>query len=177
MTGDDDAQSVERRIDELETEVREEQDRYLRLAADFENFKRRTQQEQQEARRYGTATVIRRLLPVMDDLERALETAPEGAGEGWLRGVQLVLRKLRETLESAGVEPIEAVGRPFDPSLHEATGFEETSDQPEGTVVTELRRGYRLHDRVLRPSLVRVARHPREEPDRAGPDQAPDVAG
>jgi molecular chaperone GrpE len=107
--------------------------------------------------------VVERLLPVLDDARRALAHVPEGIDEGWLRGVRLVVRKLEEVLASIGVRAIEAEGQPFDPRLHEAIEFEETDAVPEGTVVAELRRGYRLHDRVLRPALVRVARRPPEE--------------
>ena len=86
--------------------------------------------------------------------------APDGIDENWLKGVRLTFQKLDEVLSSAGVERIEATGSPFDPKLHEAVGSEETTEHPEDTVVAELRAGYRMHDRVLRPSLVRVARPP-----------------
>jgi molecular chaperone GrpE len=152
--------TVEQRLEELAAEVHDERSRHLRLAADFENFRRRSRQERLDTERYGSATVVERLLPVLDDLERAVERVPAGTDERWLRGLRLVLDKLRETLATSGVEPIEALGRPFDPRLHEAIAHEETESQPEGTVVAQLRRGYRLHDRVLRPSLVKIARRP-----------------
>jgi molecular chaperone GrpE len=136
------------------------QDRYLRLAAEFDNFKKRARREQREIRKHAAADVAARLLPVLDDAERAMQHVPEGTDAGWLRGIQLTLQKLHDMLASVGVEPIEAVGAAFDPKLHEAIGSEESSEQPEGTVVSELRRGYRTHDRVLRPSLVKLARRP-----------------
>jgi len=89
-----------------------------------------------------------------------MKHVPEGTDTGWLRGIQLTLQKLRDVLASVGVEPIEALGAPFDPKLHEAIGSEESSELPEGTVVSELRRGYRTDNAVLRPSLVKLARRP-----------------
>lgn len=145
-------------VTQLQKEVEETANRHLRLAADFENYKRRARQEQMETIQYGSTEIILRLLPVLDDLRMALDHAPMGLDEGWLRGVRLTLQKLEEVLAGQGVTPIEAIGTPFDPGLHEAVGHEETTDQPEDTVVEELRRGYRLHDRVVRPSLVKVAR-------------------
>lgn len=151
---------VDRRIEELATQLEEANDRRLRLAADFDNYKKRSRQEQLDTMRYANATLAERLLPVLDDASLALSHAPEGVDEGWLKGVRLTFQKLEEILGGAGVERIEAVGSPFDPKLHEAVGSEETADHPEDTVVTELRRGYRMHDRVLRPALVKVARPP-----------------
>ena len=110
--------------------------------------------------RYAAATLAERLLPVLDDAQRTLEHVPEGVEEGWLKGLEMTFRKLEEVLASVGVERIEALGRRFDPTFHEAIGSEESEDQPEDTVVAELRPGYRIQDRVLRPALVRVARRP-----------------
>ena len=145
---------------ELASQLEEANNRYLRLAADFDNFKKRARQEQLDTMRHAAATVVERLLPVLDDADRALSHAPEGVDESWLKGVQLTFQQLEDVLASVGVERISAVGSPFDPKLHEAIGSEETSEQPEDTVVVELRPGYRMHDRVLRPSLVKVARRP-----------------
>ena len=148
------------RVEELVSQLEEANSRQLRLAADFDNFKKRARQEQLDTMRYAAATVAERLLPVLDDAERALEHAPEGIDESWLKGLQMTFRKLEGVLASVGVERIDAVGAAFDPSLHEAIGSDDTSDQPEDTVVAELRPGYRMHDRVLRPALVKVARRP-----------------
>jgi molecular chaperone GrpE len=135
-------------------------DRYLRLAADFENYKRRTRQEQLDTIQHASAELISRLLPALDDLRSALEHKPAGVDEAWAKGIELGVRKLEEAMFAHGLEPIESVGAAFDPKLHEAIGHEEVADQPEDTVVSELRRGYRLRDRVLRPSLVKVSRRP-----------------
>jgi len=151
---------LQARIKELESSAEEAGNRFLRLAADFDNYKKRARQGQMDTINYASATVVERLLPVLDDFQRALEHAPVGVDEGWLKGLQLVYLKLQEILSAQGVEPINAVGSAFDPKLHEAVGSEESSDHPEDTVVLELRRGYRLRDRVIRPALVKVARPP-----------------
>lgn len=146
------------KIEQLEAEAQDAQNRYLRLAADFDNYKKRARQEQADVVRQANAELIGRLLPVVDNFHRIVDTVSEGVDEAWLKGVKLTLQQLDELLTSQGVQPIEAVGQPFDPTLHEAIGHEESDEHPEDTVVSEVRRGYRLHDRVVRPALVRVAR-------------------
>jgi molecular chaperone GrpE len=150
----------DRRVEELSSQLEEANGRHLRLAADFENYKKRVRQEQVDTMRYAAATVAERLLPVLDDASLALSHAPEGVDEGWLKGVRLTFQKLEEVLGTVGVERIESLGVRFDPKQHEAVGSEETTKHPEDTVVAELRAGYRMHDRVLRPALVKVARPP-----------------
>src|SRR5215510_8996451 len=137
------------------------QDRYLRLAAEFDNFKKRARREQREIRKHAAEEVATRLLPVLDDAERAMVQVPDGTDPSWLRGIQLTLQKLQDVLASVGIEPIEAIGS------------EESSEHPEGTVVSEVRRGYRTHDRVLRPSLVKLARPPAGD-EAARPDGTPE---
>jgi molecular chaperone GrpE len=150
---------------ELE-EARAQADEHLRswqrAAADYSNYKRRTDEERETVARFANALLIGRLLSVLDDFDRALEHVPDDAHEGWVDGIRLVERKLRNLLESEGVTAIDAVGQPFDPNLHEAVVHEETADSPDNQVIGELQRGYRLHDRVLRPALVRVANNPKE---------------
>src|SRR5262249_61665565 len=102
---------------------------------------------------HAAEEVATRLVPVLDDAERAMVQVPDGTDPSWLRGIQLTLQKLQDVLASVGIEPIEAVGAPFDPKLHEAIGSEESSEHPEGTVVSEGRRGDRTQCRGLRPSL------------------------
>lgn len=144
----------------LTAELDEVKDRHLRLAADFENFKKRSRQERADLLRYASAQLAEELLTVLDDFDRVLEHTPEGVDESWLKGVRMTSERLGDVLGSVGVERIEAVGTHFDPKLHEAIATEETSEHPEDTVVAELRRGYRMHDRVLRPAMVRIARSP-----------------
>ena len=138
----------------------EARDRYLRLAADFENYKKRARQEQVDVRQFAASELIARLLPALDDLHNALEHRPANVDPTWSKGLELAVRKLEEAMASHGLTPIESVGSAFDPKLHEAIGHEESNEHPEDTVVSELRRGYRIHDRVVRPSLVRVSRRP-----------------
>ena len=154
------AQQQDAKIGELEASAAEAQDRYLRLAADFENFKRRTRQEQMDTIQHASSELIGRLLPVLDDLHNALEHRPAGVDEAWIKGLELGIRKLEEVMAAHGLERIDSVGTAFDPKFHEAVGHEESSEHPEDTVVSELRRGYRIRDRVVRPSLVKVSRRP-----------------
>jgi molecular chaperone GrpE len=148
------------KIAELESELAETRDKYLRLAADFDNYKKRSRQEQLETIQHASAELIARLLPVLDDLQNVLEHQPAGIDKGWVKGLELSVRKLEEALGTHGLQPIESIGEPFDPKMHEAVGHEESSEHPEDTVVSELRRGYRIRDRVVRPALVKVARRP-----------------
>jgi molecular chaperone GrpE len=143
---------------------REQADEHLRswqrTAADFSNYKRRTEEDRRTADLFANAVLLGRLLAVLDDFDRALDNVPEDAHESWVEGVRLVERKLRGVLEAEGVTPIEAIGQTFDPNLHEAVVHEETAEAPDNTVIGEVQKGYLLHERVLRPSLVRVANNP-----------------
>ncbi len=160
-TGQDHQTSLlEAKIAELESAVAEAKDRHLRLAADFDNFKKRTRQEHLETIQHASAELIARLLPALDDLHNALESKPDGVDAAWLKGVELSVRKLEDALKAHGLEAIDAVGKPFDPNVHEAIGHAESTEHPEDSVVQVLRRGYRIRDRVLRPALVKVARRP-----------------
>src|SRR5256886_4103212 len=151
--------SLEAKIAELESALAEAKDRHLRLAADFDNYKKRVRQEQLETIQHASTDLIARVLPVLDDLHNVLEHKPEGIDESWVKGLELSVRKLEEALGTHGLQPIDAVGAQFDPKLHEAVGHEE-SREPEDTVVSELRSGYRVRDRVVRPALVKLARTP-----------------
>jgi molecular chaperone GrpE len=138
--------------EEVRSELDEVRSRHLRLAADSANFRKRARQEQQESAQNAAGDLAGRILRVIDDLERALQEAPPGIDENWLRGIELTLQTLRDQLAAVGVEPIEAVGSQFDPHLHEAVGSEESAGHREGEVLQELRRGYRINRDVLRPS-------------------------
>jgi molecular chaperone GrpE len=151
---------LQERTAELESAVAEAKDRYLRSAADFENYKKRARQQQLDTIQHASADLIGRLLPALDDLHKALDHKPAGVDESWAKGLELSVRKLEEALGAHGLEAIHAVGEPFDPKLHEAIGYEESAEHPEDTVTSELRRGYRIRDRVVRPALVKLARQP-----------------
>jgi molecular chaperone GrpE len=131
---------------------------WQRSAADFANYKRRTEREREEMLGLANAVLLVKLLDVVDDYDRALATVPKELSHfGWIDGLGLIEAKLRALLDSEGVRPIEALGKLFDPREHEAVIHEETTSAPDGTVIGELQRGYRIRDRVLRPSLVNVA--------------------
>ncbi len=153
---------LERELEEVRRSDAEHQNNWHRSAADFANYKRRTDEERATLTQFSNAILIGKLLSVLDDFDRALENVPAEAHDPWIEGVQLTERKLRGVLESEGVTPIEAVGEPFDPNIHEAVVHEDTADYPDNQVIGELQRGYRLHDRIIRPSLVRVANNPKE---------------
>ena len=132
--------------------------KWQRAAADLANMRRRHEQERQEYMKQANAMLIAELLPVLDSFDRALASMPPDLRElTWIDGIVLVERQLRMVLERAGLTPIEAEGKPFNPTEHEALLHEE-SDKPEDTVIGELQKGYKLHDRVLRPALVKVAK-------------------
>ena len=153
---------LERELEQVRAKGEEHLYNWQRSAADFANYKRRTEEERAVIGQFSNAILIGKVLAVLDDFDRALESVPPDAHDAWIEGVKLVERKLRGVLESEGVTPIEAIGQPFDPNIHEAVVHEDTADHPDNEVIDELQRGYRLHDRVLRPSLVRVANNPKE---------------
>jgi len=131
------------------------QERHLRLRADFDNFRKRMDREREETRRYALAEPLRELLPVLDNLERA--ATAQGRLEDLQRGVEMIARQFAETLRRFGLSEVESMGAPFDPQVHEAVMREESAEVSVPTVVGEMQRGYRLHERLLRPAMVRVA--------------------
>jgi molecular chaperone GrpE len=145
------------------------QDKYLRLAAEFENYKRISQREQREASRFANETLLKELIPILDNLERAIKSAKDSpAGNGLMEGVQLTLKQFIETIGKFGVRQVSSVGAPFDPSCHQAVVRIESADRAPNTVMEEYQRGYLLHDRLLRAAMVAVAVAP-EEPPAEGP--------
>ncbi len=129
---------------------------WQRSQADFLNYKKRTEQERYETAKHANGTLILALLPVLDDLERALENVPEKlAKSNWVDGIELISRKFKSILEGHGLSEIKAIGEPFDPNLHEAMLYSEGEEE---MVVEEMQKGYRLHDQVLRPTKVSVGK-------------------
>jgi molecular chaperone GrpE len=145
-------------VEKLEQEKKELHDRLLRTAADFENFKRRTKKEMDDAATRGREQLLKELLPALDNLERALKHAP--AGDPLAVGVQQTEKQLLQALEKFGVTRFSAVGKPFDPSVHDAIQQVETAEHAPGTVAQEFASGYMLGQRLLRPSMVAVAKAP-----------------
>jgi len=154
--------SFEEELEAVQEEARKNWDMYLRARADLENFRKRAQREKEELARFANESILREVLPVADNLERAVEHASreEGGGEGLLEGVEMTLSQFRKVLEKFGLTVVDAVGRPFDPSRHEAMGQVESAQHQENTVAQELQKGYMLNDRLLRPSLVMVSKAP-----------------
>jgi molecular chaperone GrpE len=151
---------VAERLTQEQAKTEEANTRWQRTQADFANYKRRNEQEREQQGRFATLILVSELLPVLDDLDRALATMPEAVqGLPWTEGLRLVDRNLRGTLEKQGLKTIEAVGAKFDPMLHEAIIHEESPEHDDDEVIAELRRGYMLHDKVVRPTLVKVAKH------------------
>jgi molecular chaperone GrpE len=144
------------------TETAEMKDRYLRTLADFENFRKRSEREKSDFFKYALAGLLKELLPVLDNFDRALDHA--GEGDDFHRGVLLIYKQLFDALKKHGLRPIEEAGVPFDPKIHEAVVREENPSVPSHTVVAILQRGYFLHDRLLRPAMVKVAVGGPEEP-------------
>jgi len=152
----------------LEEELKATQDRYLRLAAEFENYKKRVQKDQAEYTKYATERLLRELLPVLDNLQRALQHAQQSGGtNGLIEGVELTCKQYQEVLSRFGVRPIPSVGQPFDPAVHQAVATVDPKGQVPNTIVEEYEKGYYLHDRVLRPAMVTVAA--------SGPDECRDA--
>jgi molecular chaperone GrpE len=157
----DQLDELKQRLAAAEQEAAENKAAWQRSAADFSNYRRRTEQERDASLGLANEMLLLKLLAVVDDFDRALAAMPlELKHLGWVEGLWLVERKLRALLESEGVTPIEAEGKPFDPREHEAVMHEETDKAPDDTVIGELQRGYRIRDRVLRPALVNVAKNP-----------------
>lgn len=149
------------RCQEAEKRAEREHENFLRALADFDNYRRRVREEMKQARQLAIEDFLLRLLPVLDNFERAIKAAEEMKDYDALHGgVILILRQLRDVLEKEGVKPIEAEGQEFDPMKHEAVMREDTTEYPDNTIIEEFQRGYVLGDKVLRPSMVKVAKQP-----------------
>jgi molecular chaperone GrpE len=147
-------------FDKLKSERDSLIDRLARLQAEFENARKRTAREQQEFREYAVTDALKALLPILDSFERALQTSASEKSE-FRGGVELIYKQLQDALGKQGLRPIPAKGKPFDPHLHQAIEMVDTTEAEDHHVLDELQRGYKLKDRLLRPSMVRVARNPK----------------
>jgi len=146
---------------EAQAEAAKNWDLFLRERAELENFRKRTQRDKEEFRIFTRKELLLEVLPVLDNLERALDHAGQsGEGQGLLEGVTMTVVQFRKVIEDFGARPMTTIGAPFDPNLHQAMGQLETAGQPPGTVVSEYQKGYLLHERLLRPALVVVAKAP-----------------
>ena len=147
-------------LDKLKAERDQLVDRLARMQAEFENARKRTERERADFREYATGSVVEQFLPVLDNFELALKST--GSAEQLRSGVELIVKQMEEILRQLQVNPIPTVGEEFDPRHHEALGTVERDDLPDQHVAEEIRRGYRLRERLLRPALVRVASNPKQ---------------
>jgi len=149
------------RLKATEAKVEENYERVLRVTADFENYKKRVEREMNDFRKFANESLVKEILPIVDNLERALGTGHGSNGdalEALRQGVEMTLKGLTDGLKKFGVVPVDALEKPFDPNLHQAVSQEETDRFPENTVCQELQRGYMLNDRLLRPAMVVVSK-------------------
>jgi molecular chaperone GrpE len=156
----------EARFKEKEKEAQENYDRYLRLSAELENYKKRAEKEKGETYKFANENILKDLLPVLDNLERALGHGREtGNLKALLDGVELTHKSLWTVLEKYGITRIEAMGEEFDPNHHEAVMVQEDAQKPAGQVISQMQIGYRLHNRLVRPAMVVVSKKPELNPD------------
>lgn len=153
----DDPEELKKLLLEKISEAENNYNRALRLQADYENLRRRTRQEREELLKYGSEQLIKNLLPVMDNFNRALAAAGDG-GEKFISGIEMIQRQFYDVLSSEGLAPIPAQGEQFDPNIHDAVMQVEDTNEPENTIVEELLKGYYLKGKVIRPSMVKVAK-------------------
>ncbi len=158
--GTDPLKDIEGKLADAQAEARENHDRMLRMAAELDNSKKRAARELDDLKKFATENLIRQLLTVVDNLERAIASAsPDNEnGQSVVDGVALTLAEVTKILEKHHVSPIQALGEPFDPAFHQAMCQEESTDQPPNTVVQEFQKGYLIHDRLLRPTMVVVSK-------------------
>ncbi|MFH1927092.1 MAG: nucleotide exchange factor GrpE [Chloroflexota bacterium] len=152
-------ETLSARLEEESQKAKEYLDQWKRSAAEFSNYRKRNEKERGELIKFTNALLITRLLPVLDDLERAFQTLPDNMRYfTWIDGIALVQQKLEAILEQEGLKTIEAQGNPFDPALHQSIMHEETTEFDDGVIMEELQKGYLLNERVIRPALVKVAK-------------------
>ena len=159
--GDPVASSESNNLPDVQEELLAAQDKYLRLAAEFENYKRRSQRDLSESIKFANESLLKNLLPVIDNLERAIKCGKDaGMVNAVMEGVELTHKSFLETVEKLGLRQISSAGQPFDPSRHQAVAQVESDTHDANMVVEEYQKGYFLHDRILRPAMVTVAKEP-----------------
>jgi molecular chaperone GrpE len=158
---DDPIKKMETRIEELEKDVEGNYDRFIRVTADFENYKKRMTREMSDLRKFANENIIKDMLSVVDNLERAIESGSknDSSKKTLIEGVEITLKDLFRMFEKYGVKDFKSEGEPFDPVFHQAMMQEQTNEYPDNTVLNELQKGYTIHGRLLRPAMVVVARN------------------
>lgn len=162
----DPLKEMEARLESLEQEAKENHDRFLRVSAEFENYKKRAAREMGDFRKFANESFVKAMLPVVDNLDRAIESSSndKNTNTSVVEGVNMTLREILKVFEQFGVIPFESLGKTFDPGFHQAVMQEENEDYPDNTVLNELQKGYLIHDRLLRPAMVVVSKK-KERPE------------
>ena len=156
----DPLKELEEKLKNTELEAKQTYDRFLRVSAEFDNFKKRSAREMSEFRKYANESLISEMLTVVDNIERAISTSSSDnqANSCIIEGVSLTLKEILRVFDNFGVKPIESLCKTFDPNFHQAVMQEESEEHPDNTVIAELQKGYMIHDRLLRPSMVVVSK-------------------
>ncbi|MBS7655222.1 nucleotide exchange factor GrpE [Candidatus Bathyarchaeota archaeon] len=154
----EDVESLKKALETEKARAEEYLNRLKYLQADFENYVKKIKKDFEVAVKFSSEKLILSLIEVVEDFERVLQACKNSSDKALVEGVEMIYKKLESILESEGVKKIEAIGKIFNPALHEAVGFIETSEYPEGTIINEIRKGYLLRDKLIKPSLVEVAK-------------------
>ena len=157
---DDPLKVMEARLESMEQESKDSHDRFLRVSAEFENYKKRAVREMNDFRKFANESFVKAMLPVVDNLDRAIESSSDDdhSNSSVVEGVNMTLKEILKIFEQFGVKPFASLGKTFDPALHQAVMQEESDDHPEKTILNELEKGYMMHDRLLRPATVVVSK-------------------
>jgi molecular chaperone GrpE len=157
---DDPLKVMEARLETMEQESKDYHDRFLRVSAEFENYKKRAAREMNDFRKFANESFAKGMLPVVDNLDRAIESSSDDdhSNSSVVEGVNMTLKEILKIFEQFGVKPFESLGKTFDPAVHQAVMQEESDEHPEKTILTELEKGYMIHDRLLRPAMVVVSK-------------------
>jgi len=159
-TADGPLKKMEAKLESLEQEAKASYDRFLRVSAEFENYKKRAAREMDDFRKFANENFVKAMLPVIDNLDRAIETSSrdQQANSSVVEGVSMTIKEILKVFEQFNVQSFESLGKTFDPNFHQAVMQEETEDYLENTVIHELQKGYMMHDRLLRPAMVVVSK-------------------
>jgi len=175
---EDPVEEIKMELETTKQEAKETYDRFLRVSAEFENYKKRSSREMDDFRKFANESLIKELLPVVDNLERAIDSSDEdkGANHSIVEGVHMTHKEMLKVFDTFNVKPIDALGKPFDPGFHQAVMQEETENDTGNTVLKEFQKGYLLHDRLLRPAMVVVSKQKENRGDDGGgqEDQLPE---
>lgn len=150
-------------VEKLREEIKRHQNDYLRALADLDNYRKRKEEEFERFKEYANEGLLAELLPVLDNFDRALSSTDEKEKDNFYKGMEIILRQLKEVLEKRGLKGYDSLDKEFDPKFHEALGYRETDEKPPNTIIEEMAKGYLLKDRVLRPAKVIVAKEPQKK--------------